>query len=150
MASALRGRGAVYDVRPSGEYAYGGPFGGLIGFVIDALRGGCAGLLALLGGSHITGTAAPLTAPAGFESLTGLLQNISAGGLTGPVEILGGAALYLTARRTIARTLGLLLFIGFITAYANGYSTAEILTALSKLLSSAAGAVDSIAGGESV
>jgi len=144
MATAIKGKGAVYDVKPAGEFAYGGPIGGIIGFITDTVRGSCSGLLALLGGTHITGTASAMTLPAGTESFVGLMEQLSVGGLTGPVEILGGAALFLTARRAIARTLGLLLFIGFAAAYANGYSVPEMLTALSDLLKRAAGLIDAI------
>ena len=146
MTSAVTGRGAAYDVTPSGEFAYGAPIGGLIGFFVDAVRGACSGLLALLGGTHITGTASTITpAGAGFDALPQILEQFSAGGLAGPAELLAGIVLFMTARRTIARTLGLLAFIAFTVAYVNGYSLVDMLTALSDFLAAVAGRLE--AGG---
>ena len=146
MANAIRGRGAAYDVQPSGETAYGGPIGGLIGFFMDAMRGACSGLLTLLGGMHMTGTAQSVMPTGnGFESLAGVLQQMSMNGLAGPVEIIGGIVLFLTTRRAIARMLGLLAFIGFAVALANGYSLADMLAFLSTLFSGAAGVLEQAA-----
>jgi len=140
MASIVRGGGAAYDVRPSGEHA---GLRGLFGFCKDGFQGACAGLLGLLGATHMTG------APEGFAELhsnVAWLDNIwgafSAGGLAGPVELLGGIALFFAARRPIARVLGLLLFVGFVTAYANGYALSDMLAALANALSLAATALD--------
>ena len=122
-----------------------GPFRGLLGFCKDTVQGACAGLLSLLGATHIltgsNGVAGPVAGP---ESFAAVLERFAAGGLAGPVELIGAVVLFLTARRTIARTLGLLLFIGFIAAYMRGYSVPDILTALSALLEGAAGALESI------
>ncbi len=140
MASTVQGRGAHYDVRPAGEHP---GVGGLFGFCKDGVQGACAGLLGLLGATHMTG------APAGFAELHSnipwldtIWSSISAGGLAGPVELLGGVALFFAARRTIARLLGLLLFIAFITAYANGYSASDMLSFLANVLVQAAGALE--------
>jgi len=149
---AIRGRGAAYDVRPAGESGLGfaGPFAGLMGFAKDSVQGSCSGLLALLGASHMSG------APGGFATISsdvGTLgafwQSLSATGLAGPVELLAGIVLFFAARRTIARTLGLLAFVGFIAAYANGYNTSDMLGVLASLLEGAAGALQSIPVAES-
>ena len=146
MAGAIDARGAYYDTRASDGSGYGGPVASFIGFASDAVRGMCAGLLALLGGMHITGAAAPAASyDAGFEPLSGLLQQLSVTGFSGPAELIGGVILFLTARRAIARTLGLLAFIAFLLAYANGYSLSDMLTALSSLLAWASGALDQAA-----
>ncbi len=151
-AGAIRGRGAAYDVRPTGESGSGfaGSFAGLMGFAKDSVQGSCSGLLALLGASHMTG------APGGFATIgseVGTLgafwQSLSATGLTGPVELLAGVILFFAARRTIARTLGLVAFVAFIAAYANGYSTSDMLGVLASLLEGAAGALQSIPVAES-
>ena len=141
MASIVRGRGAQYDTRPDGDGSAG--IGGLFGFCRDGLQGACAGLLALLGATHMT------SAPAGFAELhskvawlDSIWSSLSASGLAGPVELLGGVALFFAARRTMARTVGLLAFIAYVTAYANGYSTADMLSVLAQLLSSAAHALE--------
>jgi len=151
MAAAITGRGPAFDVRPmeARPLGFGGPIGGLAGFCKDTMQGACAGLLSLVGASHITATAPPIPAPGGgLATLEGVLQNFSAGGLAGPVELIGGIVLFLAARRTIARTLGVLGFIGFIVAYANGYELPEILAALSDILERASGALQSAAPGE--
>lgn len=152
MANAINGRGAMYDVRPAGEHAYGGPIRGLIGFATDATRGACSGLLALLGGMHMTGavSAQQFSAPAGLESLGAMLQQMSMGGIAGPVELIGGLALFLTARRAIARTLGLLAFIAFVVAYAQGYSIADMIAFISTLFTGAAGALEQFAAAQAV
>ena len=136
MASAVRGRGAAYDVRPAGEHP---GIGGLFGFCKDGFQGACAGLLGLLGATHMTG------APSSFGALhsevpwiDAVWSSISAGGLAGPAELLGGVVLFFAARRTIARTLGLLLFVGYLWAYVNGLTAVDMLTGLSELLASAA------------
>ena len=147
MATAIFGKGAAYDVRPAGEHAVGlsGPIGGLIGMIKDALQGACSGLLSLLGATHMTGTPGGLgTLHSEIDVLDGIWQSISAGGLAGPVELLGGIALFFAARRTISRTAGLLAFIAFIAAYSNGYSVNDMLTVLANLLEGAAGALQSI------
>ncbi len=145
MASIVQGRGAEYDVRPAGEHA---GFRGLFGFCKDGVQGACAGLLGLLGATHMTG------APEGFAELHShvawldtIWSSISAGGLAGPVELIGGVALFFAARRTIARLLGLLLFVGFVTAYANGYSASDMLGFLANLLAQAAGALEPAGAG---
>lgn len=149
MATAVRRRGPVFETRPAGESAAGGPVRGVFGFCKDTAQGACAGLLSLLGASHIMG---PSSAAAfgGVQSISGLLERVASGGFAGPVELLGATVLFFTARRTIARTIGLLLFIGFMAAYVNGYSMQEMLTALSELLRGVAGVLDAIPTRESV
>lgn len=144
MASIVEGRGAQYDIKPGGEHA---GLGGLFGFCKDGFQGACSGLLGLLGATHMTG------APAGFAELHSNIawldtvwSSISAGGLAGPAELLGGVALFFAARRTIARLLGLLAFIAFIAAYANGYSAADMLSALAGVLTGIAGMLDPAGG----
>lgn len=140
MARAVAGSGPTYDVRPAGETP---GFGSLFGICKDGLQGACSGLLGLLGATHMTG------APTGFAELhsevpwlDAVWSSISAGGLAGPVELLGGIALFFAARRTVSRTVGLLLFIGFIVAYVNGYSASDMLTAVSEILATVAQRLD--------
>ena len=75
---------------------------------------------------------------------------MASGGFAGPVERLGAMVLFLTAPRTGARTLGLLLFIGFLAAYANGYSLPEMPTAVLELLRGAADVSDAIPAREGI
>lgn len=144
MASAVKGRGPAYDVRPvESPPFFGGPIGSITGFCKDGMQGACAGLLSLLGATHIAASPTPIASTgAGFESLPAILQNFSAGGIAGPVELLGGIVLFLAARRTVARTIGLLGFVGFLWAYANGYELPEMLSFLSDLLGRIAGALE--------
>lgn len=81
--------------------------------------------------------------------LDSLWTSLSANGMAGPVELLGGIALFLAARRTISRTFGLLAFIIFAAAIANGYTLSDMLSLLSNFLEGAAGVVDSIPAAES-
>jgi len=147
MALTQFGKNSAYDAaaRPAAW-----PLGGLLGFAKDSIQGACSGLLALLGATHLT------NAPAGFADLhssvpllDGVWESISAGGMAGPVEMLGGVALFLAARRAIARTCGLLLFIGFVFAYVQGYTLSDILLALSGAIGDAAGALERAAAAQS-
>ena len=131
MARAINGRGAAFDVRPAGEPAYGGsiigPITGLVGFLMDMVRGSCAGLLTLLGVLHMTqGAQAAPAAPQGLETIAAIAQQFSMNGFAGPAELIGGLVLFLTARRGIARTLGVLAFIALVAAYAQGITLADI------------------------
>lgn len=144
MATAVRGRGPVFDTRPTTEDKAGGPLRGVFGFCKDTAQGACAGLLSLLGASHLLGAPSSVASVGGVQSFSGLLERFATGGFAGPVELIGATVLFLTARRTIARTIGLLLFIGFMAAYVNGYSLAEMLSALSELLRGAAGVLEAI------
>ena len=144
MATAVRRHGPVFDTRPARENAAGGPVRGVFGFCKDTAQGACAGLLSLLGASHMMGASSAATSLGGVQSFSGLLERVASGGFAGPVELLGATVLFFTARRTIARTIGLLLFIGFMAAYVNGYSLVEMLNALSELLRGAAGVLDAI------
>ena len=147
MARMLRESGVVYDVRPTGEHGglMSGPFGNLLGIVKDSCQGACAGFLAMLGATHLS------TAAGGVGSLSseiGMLdavwQSLALNGLAGPVEVLGGIVLFFAARRTISRTIGLLGFIGVLAAYANGYSTNDMIFLLSEILERASGLLQSI------
>ncbi len=147
MALAIKGRGAAYDVRPSGEHGFGfyRPFAGVLGFVKDSIQGSCSGLLALLGASQLSGVAGGFaTVGSEIQSLDGLWQSLSASGLAGPVELFAGIVLFFAARRTIARTLGLVAFIAGVAAYAQGYTITDMLSALSWLLEHAAVILQSI------
>lgn len=144
MATAVRGQGSAYDVRPSTESPFGGPVSGIMGFFKDTAQGACSGLLSLLGATHMMGAPTALAPANGFQSFHGILERLASGGLAGPAELAGAVVLFLTARRTIARTLGVLLFIGFMAGSANGYTFSEMLTTLSDLLKGAAGVLDSI------
>lgn len=144
MATAVRGRGPVFDASPAAERKAGGPLRGVFGFGRDTAQGACAGLLSLLGASHIMGSSSAAASLGGVQSMSGLLERVASGGFAGPVELLGATVLFFTARRTIARTIGLLLFIGFMAAYVNGYSMQEMLTVFSDLLRAAAGLLDRI------
>lgn len=152
MARAISGRGGAYDIRPDGEGVYGGPIGNLVGFFMDATRGACAGLLTLLGGIHMTGsaTAQPIAAPAGLEPFAAMVQQFSMNGFSGPAELIGGIVLFLTARRAIARTLGLMAFIGLLVAYSQGYSFADIASYIWSVLGAAAEAANQAAVSQSV
>lgn len=142
MATAIRGRGAAYDIRPTSEGSGFGPLGGLTGFFKDAVQGACAGLLAFLGSLHMT-DAPQLFAPlqSEIDVLDRVWQSFSAGGLAGPAELIGGLALFMAARRPMARTLGLLGFVAFAALYANGVTVPEMQTTLSASLAAAANAV---------
>ena len=152
MARAITGRGASYDIQPDGERGYGGPIGNIVGFAMDATRGACAGLLTLLGGIHMTGSvnAQQISMPAGLEPFAAMVQQFSMNGFSGPAELIGGIVLFLTARRAIARTLGILAFIGLLFAYSQGYSLVDIASYVWAVLGAAAEAATQAAATQSV
>lgn len=152
MAIALGGAGPRYDVRPAKEKRgmFGGPLGGFSGICKDTTQGACAGFLSLIGATHLTGGGSAFgTTGSNIGWLDGLWTSLSANGMAGPVELLGGIALFLAARRTVSRTVGLLAFIVFAVAIANGYTLADMLGMISTFLEGAAGVVESIPVGES-
>lgn len=147
MATAARGRTGYYDARPAGEY--GGLNGGLIGrffgSVKDICQGACSGFLGMLGAMHMTsgsGEFASLSSEIDF--LDTLWGSLSANGLAGPIELFGGVALFLAARRAMSRMIGLIGFIAFMVAYAQGYSISDMILALSSVLETVSGALQSL------
>ncbi len=152
MAFAVKGAGSRYDVKPAGENrgAFGKPLSGFSGICKDTSQGACAGFLSLIGATHLTGgTSAFGASGSNIGFLDNIWTTLSANGMAGPVELLGGIALFLAARRTVSRTFGLMAFIVFAAAIANGYTVSDILGMLSSFLERAASVVDSIPVGES-
>jgi len=145
MNTAIRAAGARYDVRPSGENRglYGGPVRSLACIIKDACQGAGAGLLSLTGATSIA-SGQPMAAASDLGMLGSIFPALGSSGLTGPLQLVGGVLLFLAARRTISRTAGLMAFIAFIAAYANGYTLVDMLSAASSVLDNAAGALESI------
>ncbi|GJL96169.1 MAG: hypothetical protein DHS20C05_25740 [Hyphococcus sp.] len=151
MAKLFSARTPVYESPPLSERGLGlnGPLSGLLGKLKDTGQGACAGLLSLLGVTHMTSAQSGFGSVASeFEGINSLWQNLSANGLAGPVELLGGIVLFFAARRTVSRTIGLLGFVAFATAYANGYSVSEMLSVLSQLMASASEMLANVAATE--
>ncbi len=144
MTTAIRGAGARYDIRPSSTNSlYGGPLGSLACMFKDCAQGAGAGFLSLTGASSIA-SGQPMTATGDLGLLGAVFPSLMSSGLTGPLQLIGGVILFLAARRTISRTAGLMAFIAFLAAYANGFTLADMLTAASNALEGAAGALDTI------
>ncbi|WDI30938.1 hypothetical protein PUV54_13340 [Hyphococcus flavus] len=146
MARALSASGARYDVRPAGENrgAYGAPFRGPACIIKDALQGAGAGFLSLTGATSIASGETMMAASSDLGMLGEIFPSLVSSGLTGPLQLVGGVLLFLAARRTISRTAGLMAFIAFVAAYANGYDIADMLQMASNVLQGAAGALESI------
>ncbi|WP_425408906.1 hypothetical protein [Hyphococcus sp.] len=146
MAIAVSGAGSRYDVRPNAENRGAfGPLSGVAGASKDVCQGACAGFLSLIGATHLTGAESVMgTSGSSIDFLDNIWSSLAANGMAGPVELLGGVALFLAARRTVSRTLGLIIFIAIAAAIANGYTLADMLGMVSSFLQSAAGVVDSI------
>lgn len=148
MANAIIGAGSRYDVRPTtgNGGVYGGPLGSLACMLKDCAQGAGAGFLSLTGATSIA-SGQPVTATGDLGLLGAVFPSLASSGLTGPLQLIGGVILFLAARRTISRTTGLLAFVAFLAAYANGFTLADILTAASDVLEGAAGALDTIPAG---
>lgn len=151
MAIAVKGAGARYDVRPARADGspYGGPLTGLACMIKDAMQGAGAGFLSLTGATSIA-SGQPMTAAGDLGLLGEVFPSLAASGLTGPLQLVGGVILFLAARRTISRTAGLMGFLAFLAAYANGYSLADMLSVASDVLEGAAGVLEPIPAAEPV
>jgi hypothetical protein len=97
-------------------------------FAKDTTQGVCAGLLTLAGATQFSGNAisTELTDIFTSGSTEALGAQLVAGNLTGALQIVGAAALFLTAGRGFARVLGLLVFVIAAAAYFNGVSPADV------------------------
>lgn len=146
MATTFRGRDSYYDVRPESDFGYGGPAGGFVRSLYALGRGILAGLLMFFGGVHITGHAEEL-APhdSGLGALHEIVDQLSIGGLTGPIELIIGLGLFLTIKSSAMRMFSILLMGGIIIGYANGYTLADMLGLLAMLLQDAAGMLEQAA-----
>lgn len=148
MATVLKGAGARYDVRPAradGSF-YGGPLTGFACMLKDAMQGAGAGFLSLTGATSIA-SGQPMTAAGDLGMLGAVFPSLAASSLTGPLQVVGGIILFLAARRTISRTAGLMGFLGFLAAYANGYSLADMLSVASDVLKTAASLLEPVQAG---
>ena len=147
MARAITARNAYYDTQPVREYrrGLGAPLSDIFGFAMDCTRGACSGLLALLGASHIAAGQVAQPAIASADPVVAMLESVAAGGLTGPVELFAGVALFLSTRRGLARVLGLLAVLAMTVGYAKGYEPAELLGLIAQLLQTAAGGLEQVA-----
>ena len=97
-----------------------------------------------MGVTHLSGGEGLSAVSSNIGFLDQIWSSLSVNGMAGPVELMAGVALFLAARRTISRTLGLIAFIGFIAAYANGYDASDMLDLVSRFLKTAAGALEQI------
>ena len=147
MTTKVSDKTGFFDTRSTG-YRFGidgGLLGQLIGSVKDTCQGACAGFLGLLGTLHMSSESSGVsTLSSQIPFLDMLWASISANGLAGPIELLGGLALFLTARRVVSRMVGLLGFIAFIAAYAQGYSIGDMVLGLSAWLETASVALQSL------
>lgn len=146
MTIAVRGAGSRYDVRPARENhgIYGGPFGSFACMIKDACQGAGAGFLSLTGATAIASGETVAAAGGDLGMLSAVFPSLAASGMTGPLQLAAGVLLFLAARRTVSRTLGLMAFIVFAAAVANGYTLADMLAMAANFLEGAAGVVESI------
>ncbi|MEO0399584.1 MAG: hypothetical protein AAF224_09225 [Pseudomonadota bacterium] len=125
--------------RRGGFAAAGRSVFGSLNFFKNMGQGACAGLLTLLGATHLTGVmpgnseaAAPLIGTVDTTTMEGLAASLLVGGLPGILEIIGAIALFLNAGRGAGRILGLLIFVGIAVSHANGVSHTEFLQNLTQ------------------
>ena len=147
MTTKVNGRTGFFNTKPAGEFGGfdGGLVGQLIGSIKDACQGACAGFLGMLGALHMSSeTSGISTLSSQFGFLDTLWASISANGLAGPIELFGGLALFLAARRVVSRMIGLLGFIAVMAAYAQGYTISDMILSLSSLLEGASVVLQSL------
>ncbi len=128
-----------YEFNESGP-AREGFVSGTIGFVKDSIQGMCSGAMTFVGilttiGADISALPSlPLESfvKSGLEMMQ--LGEFSMSNYAGPTMIAIGAGLFFTARRGMARTLGLIGVILYITAYAAGIDLSPYVSELQKIL----------------
>ena len=99
---------------------------------IDSARkfahGAGTALLAYIGAGNVTGAAAGAPSAADLTTLDGFTQAVLEGRLTGPAQLIAGAALFLAAGRCTARLVGLAAGLGLIYLYTQGHTVADGVT----------------------
>lgn len=113
---------------------------GGLGFFKNMAQGACAGLLTLLGATHLTGAmqvgaAKPELLAASIDptTLQGLAAVFLSGSIPGIMEIMGAIALFLNAGNGMGRIVGLLTFVAIAVAHANGVSPDEFLQSVTQV-----------------
>ncbi len=98
-------------------------------FAKNTTQGACAGLLTLAGATQFSGSAVSSSLADVFAagSTHALGAQLVAGNMTGVLQVIGAAALFLTAGKGIARVLGLMLFVIAAAAYFNGVAPADVI-----------------------
>ena len=105
---------------------------GPLNFMRSVGQGACAGLLSLIGSMHLLAAwPAENRSISGFlntdaTGVEGLVEASLAGGLPGLIEILGAAALFLSAGRGVGRLIGLMGFLAIVAAHVNGVTHEEL------------------------
>ncbi|MEM6413367.1 MAG: hypothetical protein AAF720_01770 [Pseudomonadota bacterium] len=142
---ALRRRDFGFEARRS--------FVGLIAFFKNMGQGACAGLLTLLGATHLTGVIGSseahqqlLASSIDPTTLQGLTSSMLISGLPGILEIIGAATLFLNAGRGTGRIIGLLAFVAIAVAHANGVSHTEFIDTLTQATNFASRFATGLAG----
>lgn len=111
-----------------------------VNYLRGIAQGACAGLLTLIGTRHLT---APIVNDgqasntlAGFDSarIESLVEASLSGGLPGIIEIMGAAALFLSAGRGSGRLLGLLGFVAILIGHTNGITQEDLFQQAGELM----------------
>lgn len=120
-----------------------GMIGGLFNFGRNLIQGACSGGMTFAGILTAIGADLTLLPNLPLEAFVlSTLEMLEIGDFAvstyaGPVMIAIGAGLFLTARRGIARTLGIIGIIGYITAHATGLDLSPYLTQLEPMIDQA-------------
>lgn len=99
-------------------------------FCKDTLQGIVSALLSIVGGVQAF-NAGPLYASIDHDLKTWIIDGLAGSRLIGGIEIAAAALLFLSTTRSIARTLGVVLLLGFIIFQNAGLTGRDIATALS-------------------
>lgn len=127
---------------------HGGLIAGPVSFLRSIGQGACAGLLAMLGATHLI-EAAPLWGKEGAAAeavasggLDGFIEAALAGGAPGALELVGAAALFLSAGRGPGKVIGLLAFVAIAWAHAQGVDHSQMIDALRSFAETALAAIE--------
>lgn len=123
--TAFENTSAVAAPRLTLPAAMPAPFG----FMKDTTQGACAGLLTLAGATQLAGSPLGAVSSASLSgwSIDAVGAQLVMGNLTGVLQIIGAAALFITAGKGLARVFGMLLFVAAAVAYFNGVDLQDIV-----------------------
>lgn len=131
-----------YSTAARGVYPGSGLVGGTVGWVRSIIQGLCAGAMTFVGILNTIGADLSILEQLPFEAyIHSTLSSLSFGEIAatpfiGPMEIAIGAALFFTAGRGMARVIGLLGAIAYISAIATGTDLSQFTILAENLLES--------------
>ena len=109
-------------------------------FCKDILQGLFSALMLIVGSGHMMAGDATVALPIGLDGA--FFDSLFTGRMMGALEIGVAALLFLSTRRGVARTLGVLALLAYIALHNSGVSVGDLTASASAALRDAADALD--------